>query len=64
MQRTPSQSILIIYKVAGFIPGSQFIFSNADTAALGLALSKVTSTPVYNFMKPLWDEIGANHNAF
>ena len=63
-ESVPVADILIKFDGKKFIPGSRFIYSNADTAALGLALSKAMATPVYNLMKPLWDEVGANHNAF
>lgn len=46
-----------------FNAGAKFIYSNADTSALGLVLEKATKQPIYSLTQKIWNEIGANHKA-
>ena len=46
-----------------FSGGDKFIYSNADTSALGLVLEHATGQPIYSLTSEIWNEMGANHKA-
>ena len=61
---TPSiSSILKKHDEKKFKPGKQFIYSNADTSALGLVLRNATNKPIHVLTQRLWNEVGANKKA-
>ena len=63
-KNTPSiSSILKKYDEKKYEPGKRFIYSNADTSALGLVLRNATKKPVYILSQKLWDEVGANNKS-
>lgn len=46
-----------------FTPGSRFMYSNADTMAVSLALKSATGKPVYKLTQELWNDVGAEYKA-
>ena len=51
------------YDSKSFTPGSQFSYSNADTITLGMIIAKSTNLQPHDYIKKMWDEIGANNDA-
>jgi CubicO group peptidase (beta-lactamase class C family) len=56
-------SILKTYDDKKFTSGKKFIYSNADTIALGLVLKNATKKPIYALTQDLWNDVGANYEA-
>lgn len=46
-----------------FKSGSRFMYSNADTMAVSLALKSATGKPIYELTQELWNEVGAEYKA-
>lgn len=51
------------YDSKSFTPGSQFSYSNADTITLGMIIANSTNLQPHDYIKKMWDEIGANNDA-